>query len=71
MKAGKLLFSRPGNESVELVSVENGDQRIEVMTAWQALRLAHNLQGHAMEIIQRRAIEDTASLEGNVTEIMK
>lgn len=53
MKAGVVIFSRPGTDDVELVRVENGTH-VYHLTPIEAVNMAHALFQHAYEIMVRR-----------------
>jgi hypothetical protein len=52
MKAGHFVYSRPGEEAVELIAVED-QTSVRLLTPIEAVNLGADLFRHAAEIIRR------------------
>jgi hypothetical protein len=53
MKAGVVIFSRPGADDVELVRVENGTH-VYHLTPIEAVNMAADLMRYAAEILRHK-----------------
>ncbi len=62
MKAGVVIFSRPGADDVELVRVENGTH-VYHLTPIEAVNMAGDLMRYAAEILRMRALSKSQVTE--------